>query len=68
MAERKNIRNSVERVIGPLPRNIELDHIRPLADGGRDQLGNIQPISKAAHKVKTRVENSVRAAVKRRRK
>lgn len=68
MTERKNIRNSVESVVGKLSSNIELDHIRPLADGGADDLGNIQPVSKAVHKVKTRVENRVRAAFKRRRK
>ena len=39
----------------------EVDHIRPLFEGGSDALDNLQAISRECHARKTRAENARRA-------
>lgn len=44
------------------PAGYEVDHIKPLEDGGRDSMANMQLLTKAQHKRKTARE--ARARVK----
>jgi len=69
VAKRKNqpIREAIKKA-GASLKSREIDHIIPLADGGSNDPANLRVISKALHKAKTKAENTVRAAVKRRRK
>ncbi|WP_370950346.1 HNH endonuclease [Amycolatopsis sp. cg5] len=38
-------------------RAVQVDHVRPLRDGGRDEPGNIQVLCTACHRDKTEDEN-----------
>ncbi|MEV6908097.1 HNH endonuclease signature motif containing protein [Amycolatopsis sp. NPDC051071] len=38
-------------------RVVQVDHVRPLRDGGRDEPGNIQVLCTACHRDKTEDEN-----------
>lgn len=63
MAKRKNLRKAVERASGvKIPKALEVDHKVPLAEGGSNAAENLQLLPKAAHKVKTSIENKVRRA------
>lgn len=43
------------------PKNKEVDHKKPLADGGKDKPNNLQILNKKEHKKKTIKENKARA-------
>jgi len=43
-----------------LAERIRVDHIVALADGGRDEPRNVQPLCVGCHQVKTREEEAVR--------
>jgi len=43
------------------PNGYEVDHIKPLEDGGRDSVANMQLLTKAQHQKKTDRENGARA-------
>jgi 5-methylcytosine-specific restriction endonuclease McrA len=58
------IREAIKKT-GVKLKNLEIDHIIPLADGGSDHPSNKQLIPKPAHKLKTAVENAARKARKR---
>ena len=42
------------------PAGYEVDHIKPLEDGGRDSMANMQLLTKAKHQAKTNRENRAR--------
>ena len=46
------------------PDNLELDHIKPLADGGTNEFDNFQLLCNNCHARKTRRENQERAKAK----
>ena len=46
------------------PAGHEVDHIKPLEDGGRDSMANMQLLTKAQHKAKTAREARARAKKK----
>ena len=46
------------------PAGIEVDHIKPLEDGGRDSQANMQLLTKAKHQAKTNRENRARSKKK----
>lgn len=48
--------------------SFDLDHVIPLEDGGVNAEGNLQPLCKPCHGMKTRGENSERAQVRRKAK
>jgi len=50
--------------IGPAT-GLEWDHVIPLAQGGDDELSNLQPLCKADHKAKTKRDASDTARAKR---
>jgi len=61
------VRQAGEKVLGKKRmKALEVDHIQPLAEGGKDTLKNLQVIGEGAHKVKTKAEAVARS--KRRRK
>jgi 5-methylcytosine-specific restriction endonuclease McrA len=64
--KRKNqpIREAIKKT-GVTLKNLEIDHVVPLADGGSDLPSNKQLITKPAHRLKTAVENAARKARKR---
>jgi 5-methylcytosine-specific restriction protein A len=39
-----------------LPSQLDVDHIKPLALGGEDVEGNVQPLCKRCHKTKTALD------------
>ena len=43
------------------PAGYEVDHIKPLEDGGRDSMANMQLLTKAKHQAKTNREARARA-------
>lgn len=43
----------------------DMDHVVPLADGGKHQESNLRPVWRPAHRAKTGKENSARAVVRR---
>lgn len=43
-----------------LPKDAECDHVVPLADGGRDEMGNLQTLCKICHAEKSAGENRQR--------
>nr|DAF35842.1 MAG TPA: HNH endonuclease [Caudoviricetes sp.] len=43
-----------------LPKDAECDHIVPLADGGRDEMENLQTLCKTCHAEKSAAENRKR--------
>ena len=47
------------------PNGLEWDHIVPLANGGDDELANLQPLCIDCHKVKTRSDKGSIAKAKR---
>ena len=51
--------------LGTDPRQIEWDHIVPLADGGEDRPDNLQALTKTCHRIKTTREATERAKAKR---
>ena len=42
-------------------RFLRIDHVKPLADGGRDVLGNLQILCVNCHRVKSATESTERA-------
>lgn len=56
------IRKAIERVTGKkLSKNIHVDHIKPLKDGGKHTLRNIQLLHKRVHQLKITLENKARS-------
>ncbi len=45
--ERQRARYDYEKKNGPLPTNVQVDHIRALSEGGSNAKGNLRAISKA---------------------
>ena len=61
------IRKAIGKAIGKkLPKNIQVDHKKPLKDGGKHTLRNIQLLPKKLHQKKTALENKRRALRKHR--
>jgi 5-methylcytosine-specific restriction endonuclease McrA len=46
------------------PKGKEIDHIKPLIDGGSDTVGNLQLLTEKQHALKTKREAKVREAKK----
>lgn len=45
-----NVRKAIEKTVGlKAAKKLEVDHIKPLADGGKDVLENIQLLPKKVH-------------------
>lgn len=51
-AERNKARKDYEKAHGDLPKNIEIDHKKPLKKGGSNAKSNLQAISRHANRVK----------------
>jgi 5-methylcytosine-specific restriction endonuclease McrA len=61
------IRKKLNKLFGKKKaQELEVDHIKPLADGGKDTKKNIQLLTKKEHLEKTTMENKKRNKLKNR--
>lgn len=47
---RNQARRMEEKANGPLPSKVDVDHIRPIAKGGRNSLSNLRARSRSANR------------------